>query len=216
MLFITGDTHGQLDKFYTYNMSKNDAVIVTGDFGFIWHGGTKEKLLLDKLSSFPFQIYFIDGNHDNFDNLEDYRIIDFHGGRARQICNNVFHLMRGEVYVIDGKKIFTMGGAASIDKELRVPGQSWWPQEVPNYAEIENGINNLGRHGVKVDYVITHDVPASVNLGFPSDFTRDVLEGFRKELDFKLWYAGHHHMDVLLDDKFQILYNVTLPLGETI
>ena len=124
--------------------------------------------------------------------------------------------MRGEVYIIDGKKIFTMGGAASIDKELRIPGQNWWSQEVPSYIEIENGINNLGRHGVKVDYVITHDVPASIDLGFPPDFTRDMLEGFRKELDFKLWYAGHHHMDALIDDKFQILYNATLPLGETI
>lgn len=40
--------------------------------------------------------------------------------------------MRGEVYNIEDKKIFVMGGAYSIDKYMRKANISWWEQELPN------------------------------------------------------------------------------------
>lgn len=40
--------------------------------------------------------------------------------------------MRGEIYQINGRKIFTMGGVLSIDKEWRTPDKSWWTKEAIN------------------------------------------------------------------------------------
>ena len=40
MIYITGDTHGEYDTFlnriYRHPVTKDDTVIVCGDFGFVW------------------------------------------------------------------------------------------------------------------------------------------------------------------------------------
>ena len=41
------------------------------------------------------------------------------------ISDSICHLMRGQVFDIDGKTFFTFGGGNSIDKAWRTPGVSW-------------------------------------------------------------------------------------------
>ena len=38
-------------------------------------------------------------------------------------------------YMIDGKKVFCFGGGYSLDKDYRVPGRTWWPQDLPESAK---------------------------------------------------------------------------------
>ena len=64
--------------------------------------------------------------------------------------------MRGEVYDLGGETVFSFGGATSVDKDWRVPGESWWPEEVSCEEEIEHARATLAAHGWKVDYVVTH------------------------------------------------------------
>ena len=59
----------------------------------------------------------MDGNHENFDLLNAYPGKEWRGGRVHEVRPHVLHLMRGQVYVIDGLTWFTMGGAASHDIE---------------------------------------------------------------------------------------------------
>ena len=40
---------------------------------------------------------------------------EWHGGRVHKIRDHVIHLMRGEMFDLDGKKIFAFGGARSHD-----------------------------------------------------------------------------------------------------
>ena len=54
-----------------------------------------------------------------------FPVDQWHGGRVQFIRSNVIHLMRGEIYDIDGKKIFCFGGGYSLDKDYRVPGRTW-------------------------------------------------------------------------------------------
>ena len=60
--------------------------------------------------------------------------------------------MRGQVFEIEGQKIFTMGGASSHDRgpavgnEKKVIGKSWWPEEIPSQDELNEGIKNLKRN----------------------------------------------------------------------
>ena len=76
MIYITGDTHADFSRFNIENfpiqsdMTKNDYVIICGDFGGVWsfeEESSYEKEILDWLDSRNFTTLFVDGNHENFD-----------------------------------------------------------------------------------------------------------------------------------------------------
>lgn len=78
MIYITGDCHRDFSRFNTKNfpeqheMTKEDFVIICGDFGGVWDYGKEskeEKYLLDWLEEKPFTTLFVSGNHENFDDL---------------------------------------------------------------------------------------------------------------------------------------------------
>ncbi len=107
MLYITGNMHGEMARFEDSRLrklKKGDTLIVCGDFGFLWDGGPKEEKNLKKLGSKKYQILFVDGTHENFDLLDSYPISDWNGGKVQQISGNLYHLMRGQVYTLEGKK----------------------------------------------------------------------------------------------------------------
>ena len=119
-IFMTGDTHGDFGRFFARafpeqkDLSKDDYVIICGDFGGIWDGSEEEQRVLGWLENRSFTTLFVDGNHENFDLLHTYPICEWHGGLARVVRPSVLHLMRGRVYEIGGKRIFTMGGVSTV------------------------------------------------------------------------------------------------------
>ncbi len=124
MIYITGDCHQDFGRFNTgifpeqKEMTKDDYVIVCGDFGGVWNRGgenKEEKHLMDWLEGKPFTTLFVDGNHENFDRLYAYPVEEWHGGKVHKIRPTVIHMMRGQVFAIDGKSVFTFGGASSHD-----------------------------------------------------------------------------------------------------
>ena len=221
-IYVTGDIHGEhsIQKLSSKRfkdgkfLTKEDYVIIAGDFGLVWNWkgeDDEECYWLDWLSSKPWTTLFVDGNHECFERLNSYPIEQWHGGKVHRIRDDIIHLMRGQVFDICGKKIFCIGGAYSHDIEYRTPYKTWWPEEVPSEDERKYALDNLEKHGWKVDYVITHDCPliASNYLNSTSeDFSRrnDEFEKWldseiREKLDFKTWYFGHHHVD--LDMRFE-------------
>lgn len=108
-------------------LTKDDYVIICGDFGFVWDGGKEDKWWLNWLAAKPWTTLFVDGNHENHDILEQWDVTNWHGGKVHKLNESVIHLMRGQVYEIDGKKWFTFGGAKSQDQAIRVEGKDWWP-----------------------------------------------------------------------------------------
>lgn len=197
MIFVTGDCHGDWSKFSTHRfpdqrtMTRDDFVLVCGDFG-IWHNTPEERYWLNWLAEKPFTICFVDGNHEHFDRLNsgEFPEVDFHGGRAHKIRDNIYHLMRGFVFELDGKKIFAFGGAQSHDiqdgildikdfpseKELvreyrtrtkrgemlRINHISWWADELPSEEEMGRGMRNLAKYNDKVDFIVSHCGPRSI------------------------------------------------------
>ena len=85
-------------------LKENDTLIICGDFGFIWDGSRHENSVLNKIGNMPFNVAFIDGCHENFELLSEYEVIDWNGGKAQLISGNLVHLMRGQIYTIEGKK----------------------------------------------------------------------------------------------------------------
>ena len=75
MVYLTGDTHGDLDRFRHGRLrwlGKRDIVVVLGDFGFVWDGGAEEQKKLDWLRKRPYTLLFLDGSHENYDLLAQY------------------------------------------------------------------------------------------------------------------------------------------------
>ena len=88
MIYVTGDIHADLDRFKgkeAKKLKKGDTLIVCGDFGFVWDGSKKEQQVLKWIGKRPYQVLFIEGTHDNLSLLDTYPLVDFCGGRARQI-----------------------------------------------------------------------------------------------------------------------------------
>ena len=226
MIWILGDTHGNFNDFYANRatfghkkseISKNDFVIVLGDFGLLWSNdsaNSREIELIKWINDRPFTTLFVDGNHENHFRLDNLEMVEMFGSKVGKISDSIYHLKRGEVYTIDGKKIFTFGGGQSIDKHLRKTNISWWDRELPNFAEYKNGLDNLDKNNWIVDYVLTHECPTTAyNLianRYRLEKTGDYdlpkyFEEITKKLSFKLWYFGHYHLDIILDDKFIVL-----------
>lgn len=219
MIYVTGDTHGDITRFKDPNIRKlrrGDTLIICGDFGFIWDGSEREKSTLKKISEIGFTVAFLDGCHENFDLLEAYPESKWNGGMARVIAPNLVHLMRGQVYTIENKRIFTFGGGNSQDIEFRI-GANWWEREQPTHDEIMEGIDNLERYGNEVDYIITHEPPASVKdcLGvdvFQRIEVHALFEEIIKSCRYKKWFFGKCHIDKHIPIKFYAVFNNVTPL----
>lgn len=219
MIYVTGDIHGCLgyDRIYNLNLSNKDYLIIAGDFELFWDNSEKEIEMRKRLEEKPFRILFVDGNHENFDILNSFKVDIWNGGKVHKISNNIYHLMRGQVFIIEGKKIFTFGGANSIDKAFRIKGVSWWEEELPNEKELKEGIENLDKNNWEVDYVITHCCSSktletvSAYCGFRNNYETNILNKYfdliEEKLKYKHWYFGHYHNDIKeIVDKHTLLY----------
>lgn len=212
MLYVVGDTHGEQGHFLYKDskiektLTEKDKLFIAGDFGYIFWNSFEEQSFLTYLSEKPYQILWIDGNHENFDAINAFPVEKWCGGKAHIIRRDkegspkIVHLMRGQVFEIEGKKIFTFGGAYSIDKHIRTPHVTWWPQEMPTDSEMKEAIENLKRHDYKVDYIITHTAPEDTMNIFPSHHEKEkplsnFLEWIRECVEYKQWYIGHLHQD---------------------
>ena len=157
MIFITGDTHRELD-IHTINprefvegrtLTRDDYVIICGDFGCIWDGGSGDRFWLNWLESEGWNTLFIDGNHENFDVLNQYPEETWHGGKVHRIRSNIFHLMRGEVFDIEGKSFFTFGGASSmmlnIVQNIKLGGKMNYQQLLKLNMHIKHLRSTIGK-----------------------------------------------------------------------
>lgn len=141
---------------------------------------------------------------------------------------------------MDRKNFFTFGGAKSHDIQdgilyfenypntkalvddykqrtkkgqmLRINKMSWWKNELPTKHEMQRGRDNLRKVDYKVDYVITHCLPQSIenylyNGNTNSDILTEYFEQLIKDgLQFKQWYAGHYHKSMNLFGNYNIFY----------
>ena len=157
MIYITGDTHSDFSRF-TENqfliqseMTKNDYVIICGDFGGVW-------------------------------TFEEERINEYR--------------KRGAYF--------------------RIRDFSWWDLELPKNQEMENGIKNLEKVNYKVDYIISHCCPTSIqtliNPIYKKDTLTDYLQQISEKSTFKKWYFGHYHDNRQINSQYALLYEDIVPL----
>ena len=243
MIYLTGDTHAEFHRFSrkSFSAGAEDYVIICGDFGGVWDSSAEQKYWLDWLNEKPWTTLFLDGNHENYDLLAAYPTDRWHGGRVQFIRPKVIHLMRGQVFVIDGLRFFVMGGAASHDvadgilepddpelaRKLRTLNRSgalyrinhisWWKEELPSEQELAEGLENLEKLGNRVDVILSHCAPSFVQemIGgalYRKDGLTDYLDRVRERCAFRRWFFGHYHANMEIDRHFVMLYRSIVPL----
>lgn len=215
MIYDTGDVHANQYKWVEQihpALSSGDILIVNGDFGIGFRNGNwSEETFFDWISEQEYTVLFVDGNHENFNKLNEYPVELWNGGRVHKIRHNLIHLMRGEVYNIDGISVFAFGGGYSIDKYRRQENVSWWRQEMPSDEEYKNAEKNLQRVDYQVDYIITYTAPSesvyylsvmqrlAVNKNVVEEQPLNTfLDHIRQKVTYKHWYFGHFHIDIEL------------------
>ena len=200
----------------------------------MWDGSEIEQQWLDWLEDRSFTTLFVSGNHENYDLLRSYPTSVWHGGLVQPIRPSVLHLMRGQLYEICGKKIFTMGGASSHDirdgilepddpnyerklRQLNAAGalyrinhRSWWKKELPSEDEYRTAREALDKTGWDVDYIITHCAPTSIALmgsrHNEADRLTDFLQEVRERAKYHYWLFGHYHDNKAIDEKHILLW----------
>ena len=247
MIYLTGDTHAEFRRFSNkaFAASADDCVIICGDFGGVWDGSREQKYWLDWLAAKPWTTLFVDGNHENYDLLARYPVEKWKGGNVQFIRPNVIHLMRGQVFEIEGLRFFVMGGAASHDVSsgilepddpdfylkrrrldraralYRINHLSWWKEELPSEEEYAAGLENLAKVNNAVDVILTHCAPGSVQdllSGglYARDRLTDYLDRIRERCAFRRWFFGHYHDEREIGEKFVLLYERIVPLSDYI
>ena len=241
MIYVTGDCHGNYRRFATEifpeqkEMSKDDYVIICGDCGY-WDESKEQKYWMKWLDSKPFTTLWIDGNHENFDLLKKQKAVKWHGGNVQFIQPSVIHLMRGQIYELEGLKIFTFGGAKSHDisggiletsdprfrakrkkldknQELyRINHVSWWKEELPEEEELAEGLRNLIQNNWSVDYIISHCCSTSTqekiaDRTYQPDILTRYFEKIKEMCRYRKWFFGHYHDNMNVNSKEVLLYD---------
>ncbi len=202
-VLLAGDWHGNIRAaIYAMRYAAEqgcDGVIQLGDFG-IWPGLRGQKylddleVLLDALS--PMWCMFIDGNHEDFDQLLD---LAPHNG-LRKVRERLWHIPRGTRWTWGGQEWLGLGGATSLDRKYRVPGRDWWPQENITLAQAEQVAS-----GGHADVMLTHDCPSGVDIpGLSTDWDihalvaanqhRELLREVCDVVQPAYLYHGHFHV----------------------
>ena len=214
MIYITGDTHGDndYDKLYKlrdFNITRDDTLIILGDAGICWIGELTD-YYISLYERIGITIIYVDGNHENFDKLETFPIVEYHGALMHKISDHIYHVMRGEIMEIEGYSMLCIGGAHSTDKYLRKEHYSWWPQEDISQHDIDNARCNLKKYDNFVDLVLTHCVDSKTvekYFHLSSDQNTDALSFIDEEVNYKYWFFGHYHFDVPVGQVKYCFYN---------
>lgn len=219
-VYLTGDKHGQFESIYKFidkmDLGKDDTIIVLGDMGLFWRKDkvdAKANIEIYEQRCDETMLYFIDGNHENFDLLKQLPKSD-ESEDIKYVSKHIRYLSRDTVFTIAGKKCLCLGGADSVDRGRRIPHLSWWKDEQITQKDID-----LVPYD-HYDYVFTHCCPSSVLNEYKAILTdpmfnqnnldhtsEDRLEEVKNFVEFDKWYFGHYHQDVHLNDKFICLYN---------
>lgn len=191
-ILIVGDVHNEFGKLNALISKKHpELVICCGDFGY-WPDVKWARPLSD-IRPQGAKILWCDGNHENHWAIKERK--------SDEMEPNVIYMPRGSTYTLkDGRTIMFMGGADSIDKNMRVFGRDWFPQEVISQSDLYD------LPDTKVDIFITHTCPMELvydMLKFDrakfSDPSPRALSELWKMYKPELWFFAHWHVYKELD-----------------
>ena len=215
MFYITGDMHREFTRLlylcYANKTNNNDVLIILGDAGINYYGQSHNKLK-QTLNDLPITLFCIHGNHEQRpENIKTYKEKNFKNGIVyyEEKYPNILFAKDGEIYNFNGKKILVIGGAYSVDKEIRLlRNLGWWENEQPSEATKEKVLKILDKK-IKIDIVLTHTCPfkylpyevflAGIDQAKVDQSTEKFLDIVENKLSYRKWYCGHYHTEKVID-----------------
>lgn len=210
MIYLLSDLHGDINfkglKEYINTATDDDLLIVLGDIGLKFENTEQNRVFDKEFLKINKNIAFIDGNHENFDYLNSFPEIEWNGGIAGKLSDNIFYLKRGNIYTIKEKTFFAFGGCKS-SSSWKQRGL-WYPGEEPTEAQLKLAYENLEKHNHKVDYVLTHRYNKEIE-DINGDFEQlnQLTQFVDANVSYKKWYCGHWHQNKTIDDKHVCVYD---------
>lgn len=182
-----------------------DVLVHVGDFFYTGEIGNRFLNTLSKVlrryGKGSLRLVFVRGNHDDTNALARF------SAKAKEqdtltaegfvpVREHVFYAPNGLRWDWDGVSFASLGGAASVDKEFRTEGKSWWADELTTDADVDEVIE-----GGKVDVLVMHDAPQQVYIpdgGLKFDLRESLMNQARlgRAVDAvrpQWMFSGHFH-----------------------
>jgi hypothetical protein len=215
-ILVAGDTHGNTR--WTNTLvghavdQQAEIMVVVGDFG-LWDHGFEGMEFLDSvnvtLRNHNRMLIWTDGNHENHDRLEWYRLRNPRSTKGLvYIRSNILYSPRGNAWTWDKKRFMTVGGAVSIDKDWRLQAERtrygartlWWPGEQLTDPEADGIVKATESPTWKpVDYLFTHDCLTNAPFKYrlkedpESQAHRQKMDRVVKAIRPRWMFHGHMH-----------------------
>jgi len=230
MIYITGDVHRDfsiIESFCRYRDTAADGVlIILGDAGINFRGDPHDRKLKEELSKLPITLFCIHGNHEmRPESIGSYEERLYFNGIVykENAYQNLLFAKDGEIYEFNNRRCIVIGGAYSIDKELRLTNRwGWWADEQPS-DEIKRRVEKrLDAENWNVDIVLSHTCPykympteallPEFDQTQVNNDTEKWLGAIENKLNYSQWYCGHFHIEKDIY-KIRFLYKSILELG---
>ncbi|MGN1123395.1 MAG: hypothetical protein ACI4RR_03555, partial [Eubacterium sp.] len=150
-----------------------------------------------------------------------YQPYRWKGGNTHKIADNIYHLMRGEIFTFEGKHFFVMGGGESEDSYMREEGVSRWEAELPNAEELRNGVSNLKDSELNINYILTYEAPTIAKDILRQRTNRNIiitplntyLQELMQNVEYLHWYFGSLHIDLNISKKMTAVFNEIIQIS---
>ena len=218
-----GNTHFAQRALSVASLLRPDSHLLhLGDFS-LWPGDYGARYLHEINDALSTPLLVVPGNHEYWTEIYlgstvfGFSDLDDNGFLYTPRYPNIRVCERTAVWSWDGITLAALAGANSIDFQHRTKGKSWWPEESPTMAHVDQ----LDAHvnGRPIDVLATHDAPSdavrALNLYPPetqadwstaaityASESADVVEAARRRLRPRIQACGHHHVrkTCVLDD----------------
>ena len=156
---VIGDTHGNNRSIIDWIKNSSASTLIhVGDIGAGFRSYETELVRLgDLLDKGGKTVLSIRGNHDDPSYFDDRIYGGSYGGVKLVKDGTILNWYNSNDYSSKTypRTILLNGGAVSIDRLLRVEGQSYWSDE--GFVEVETS-------GISINHIITHTAPRAVSL----------------------------------------------------
>ena len=226
-IFCTGDTHSRVaDRIYDGNLQPGDTLIILGDNGLNFFLDDRDKKEKERVQASGVIVYCLRGNHDvrpqtllTMERIYDDGVENFI--YRESTYPNIRYLIDGSIYQFGDYSALVIGGAYSVDRDLRLKKIrkdgwcGWWPDEQLYECEKEKILRKV--HRSNADFVFTHTCPLEfqptdlflsfVDQSNVDDSMERFLSEVSKEVDWNIWLFGHYHQDRIEKDYVEQFYS---------
>lgn len=223
-IFVTGDPHGNFKhiKLFTEKAetTKSDLLIIVGDVGLNYNYDENDRIRKQYLFNLPLSFLLVRGNHEGhpetvpgmqYSYLPEFSSLVF----FEKEFPGIYYINAGQ-FVVNDIKCLAIGGAYSVDKEIRIlSSRPWFYDEQPTVLE-KRAVDNAISLSPDFDFVFTHSCPydliprhlflSQVDQSKVDTRTEEYLQEVYNKINFKTWYCGHYHGDEWLSNSVRLLY----------